>query len=106
MTTWSPSALPAGACGRGDRGRFADALRYVIGTEVPVPGGAHETLEDMAATSPPSPQPDLGAQSGRVHGAPCRRGLAPCDGPGRAAGCRIRPPSGVRLPARADDRAA
>ncbi|MFG3065093.1 D-tagatose-bisphosphate aldolase, class II, non-catalytic subunit [Streptomyces sp. NPDC048231] len=35
-------------------GGFAGALRYVIGTEVPVPGGAHETLEDMAATSPPS----------------------------------------------------
>ncbi|MEU9381234.1 D-tagatose-bisphosphate aldolase, class II, non-catalytic subunit [Streptomyces sp. NPDC048279] len=33
-------------------GDSADALRYVIGTEVPVPGGAHETLEGMAATSP------------------------------------------------------
>jgi D-tagatose-1,6-bisphosphate aldolase subunit GatZ/KbaZ len=33
-------------------GDSAGALRYVIGTEVPVPGGAHETLEDMAATSP------------------------------------------------------
>jgi D-tagatose-1,6-bisphosphate aldolase subunit GatZ/KbaZ len=35
-------------------GGSAGALRYVIGTEVPVPGGAHETLEDMAATSPPA----------------------------------------------------
>ncbi|MFD8724660.1 class II D-tagatose-bisphosphate aldolase non-catalytic subunit [Streptomyces sp. NPDC059629] len=33
----------------GDR---AGTLRYVIGTEVPVPGGAHETLEGMSATSP------------------------------------------------------
>ncbi|MDQ0771953.1 D-tagatose-1,6-bisphosphate aldolase subunit GatZ/KbaZ [Streptomyces aurantiacus] len=33
-------------------GDSAAALRYVIGTEVPVPGGAHETLESMAATSP------------------------------------------------------
>ncbi|MFE5141381.1 D-tagatose-bisphosphate aldolase, class II, non-catalytic subunit [Streptomyces fagopyri] len=33
-------------------GDSAAALRYVIGTEVPVPGGAHETLEGMAATSP------------------------------------------------------
>ncbi|MEU1532897.1 D-tagatose-bisphosphate aldolase, class II, non-catalytic subunit [Streptomyces fagopyri] len=35
-------------------GDSAAALRYVIGTEVPVPGGAHETLEGMAATSPPA----------------------------------------------------
>ncbi|MFD8421677.1 D-tagatose-bisphosphate aldolase, class II, non-catalytic subunit [Streptomyces sp. NPDC059466] len=33
-------------------GGSVNALRYVIGTEVPVPGGAHETLEGMAATSP------------------------------------------------------
>jgi D-tagatose-1,6-bisphosphate aldolase subunit GatZ/KbaZ len=33
-------------------GDSAGALRYVIGTEVPVPGGAHETLEDLAATGP------------------------------------------------------
>lgn len=33
-------------------GRSAAALRYVIGTEVPVPGGAHETLDGVAATSP------------------------------------------------------
>ncbi|MBV2352811.1 D-tagatose-bisphosphate aldolase, class II, non-catalytic subunit [Streptomyces sp. J2-1] len=33
-------------------GPAALGLRYVIGTEVPVPGGAHETLEGMAATTP------------------------------------------------------
>ncbi|MER5200362.1 D-tagatose-bisphosphate aldolase, class II, non-catalytic subunit [Streptomyces sp. NPDC002755] len=33
-------------------GDSAAALRYVIGTEVPVPGGAHETLAGTAATSP------------------------------------------------------
>jgi D-tagatose-1,6-bisphosphate aldolase subunit GatZ/KbaZ len=27
-------------------------ILYVIGTEVPVPGGAHETLEELTATSP------------------------------------------------------
>jgi D-tagatose-1,6-bisphosphate aldolase subunit GatZ/KbaZ len=27
-------------------------LRYVIGTEVPVPGGAHETLEELQPTTP------------------------------------------------------
>lgn len=30
----------------------AERLRYVIGTEVPVPGGAHETLEHVTPTSP------------------------------------------------------
>ncbi|MEU9977084.1 D-tagatose-bisphosphate aldolase, class II, non-catalytic subunit [Streptomyces sp. NPDC051014] len=33
-------------------GDSAGTLRYVIGTEVPVPGGAHETLDGMSATSP------------------------------------------------------
>ncbi|RPE46996.1 tagatose-bisphosphate aldolase noncatalytic subunit [Streptomyces sp. Ag109_O5-1] len=33
-------------------GDSAGTLRYVIGTEVPVPGRAHETLEGMSATSP------------------------------------------------------
>lgn len=28
------------------------ALRYVIGTEVPVPGGAHETIDTLAPTTP------------------------------------------------------
>lgn len=35
-------------------GGSADTLRYVIGTEVPVPGGAHETLDGMVATRPRS----------------------------------------------------
>lgn len=30
----------------------AEQLRYVIGTEVPVPGGAHETLHQLTPTSP------------------------------------------------------
>lgn len=29
----------------------AGGLRYVIGTEVPTPGGAHETIDDLAPTS-------------------------------------------------------
>ena len=47
-TRWSPSeqrAAAAGGRGDGAGGRAADAPVYVIGTEVPVPGGAHETLD-------------------------------------------------------------
>lgn len=33
-------------------GRDRDRLGYVIGTEVPVPGGAHETIDSLAPTSP------------------------------------------------------
>ncbi|MFI9081934.1 D-tagatose-bisphosphate aldolase, class II, non-catalytic subunit [Streptomyces sioyaensis] len=33
-------------------GRSAASLRYVIGTEVPVPGGAHGTLDGVVPTSP------------------------------------------------------
>ena len=36
-------------------GDSAGTLRYVIGTEVPVPGGAHETLEGCARSSPTNP---------------------------------------------------
>jgi D-tagatose-1,6-bisphosphate aldolase subunit GatZ/KbaZ len=32
-------------------GGVASELRFVIGTEVPVPGGAHETLQDLAPTT-------------------------------------------------------
>jgi len=31
---------------------LASEVRYVIGTEVPVPGGAHETLEELQPTTP------------------------------------------------------
>ncbi|HAU4282282.1 TPA: tagatose-bisphosphate aldolase subunit KbaZ [Citrobacter freundii] len=36
-------------------------LVYVIGTEVPVPGGAHETLTDLAVTTPDSARATLQA---------------------------------------------
>lgn len=36
-------------------------LAYVIGTEVPVPGGAHETLMELAVTSPQAAQKTLQA---------------------------------------------
>ena len=36
-------------------------LTYVIGTEVPVPGGAHETLNELAVTSPQAAQQTLRA---------------------------------------------
>ncbi|MGV4119374.1 tagatose-bisphosphate aldolase subunit KbaZ [Citrobacter freundii] len=37
-------------------------LVYVIGTEVPVPGGAHETLTDLAVTTPDAARATLQAQ--------------------------------------------
>lgn len=36
-------------------------IRYVIGTEVPVPGGAHETIEKLAATPPDAARATLAA---------------------------------------------
>jgi D-tagatose-1,6-bisphosphate aldolase subunit GatZ/KbaZ len=36
-------------------------LVYVIGTEVPVPGGAHETLTDLAVTTPDAARATLQA---------------------------------------------
>lgn len=43
MRVAEDAAAAAGRCG---------ALRYVIGTEVPVPGGADETIEELVPTSP------------------------------------------------------
>ena len=39
---------------RAAAGRGAGRLSYVIGTEVPVPGGAHETIGTLAPTTPDS----------------------------------------------------
>lgn len=36
-------------------------IRYVIGTEVPVPGGAHETIDRLAATPPAAARATLAA---------------------------------------------
>jgi D-tagatose-1,6-bisphosphate aldolase subunit GatZ/KbaZ len=38
-----------------------DAVRYVIGTEVPVPGGAHETIDTLAPTPPDAARATLDA---------------------------------------------
>ena len=35
-------------------------LVYVIGTEVPVPGGAHETLTELEVTTPDAARATLG----------------------------------------------
>jgi D-tagatose-1,6-bisphosphate aldolase subunit GatZ/KbaZ len=43
----------------GPEGR--EALSYVIGTEVPVPGGAHETLDGVTPTSPQAARDTLAA---------------------------------------------
>lgn len=40
---------------------IADDLVYVIGTEVPVPGGAHEQLNDLAVTTPQAAKATLEA---------------------------------------------
>jgi D-tagatose-1,6-bisphosphate aldolase subunit GatZ/KbaZ len=38
-----------------------EAVRYVIGTEVPVPGGAHETIDTLAPTPPDAARATLDA---------------------------------------------
>ncbi|MDU7619664.1 MAG: class II D-tagatose-bisphosphate aldolase, non-catalytic subunit [Escherichia coli] len=44
------------------REHFGEAdLEYVIGTEVPVPGGAHETLSELAVTTPDAARATLEA---------------------------------------------
>lgn len=44
------------------REHFGEAdLVYVIGTEVPVPGGAHETLSELAVTTPDAARATLEA---------------------------------------------
>ena len=40
---------------------LAGAIRYVIGTEVPVPGGAHETIDALAPTPPEAARATLEA---------------------------------------------
>jgi D-tagatose-1,6-bisphosphate aldolase subunit GatZ/KbaZ len=41
----------ASLASRAEQGASADDLVYVVGTEVPVPGGAHEALEKLTPTS-------------------------------------------------------
>jgi D-tagatose-1,6-bisphosphate aldolase subunit GatZ/KbaZ len=52
-------------------GGSASELRYVIGTEVPVPGGAHETLDELAPTTARAARATLG----RHHQAVAEQGL-------------------------------
>lgn len=42
------------------------AVRYVIGTEVPVPGGAHETIDALAATPPAAARATLDAHRAAI----------------------------------------
>ncbi len=53
-------------------GGLASELRYVIGTEVPVPGGAHETLEELQPTTAHAARATLA----RHHQAVDEQGLA------------------------------
>ena len=50
-------------------GDAADAPAYVIGTEVPVPGGAAEDLHDLAATSPAAMRATLDLHRARFEAA-------------------------------------
>lgn len=50
-------AAERSAAGAGTAGR----VRYVIGTEVPVPGGAHETIDRLAVTPPAAARQTLEA---------------------------------------------
>lgn len=43
------------------------SVRYVIGTEVPVPGGAHETIDALAPTSPAAARATIEAHREAVH---------------------------------------
>jgi D-tagatose-1,6-bisphosphate aldolase subunit GatZ/KbaZ len=42
----------------------ADRLRYVVGTEVPIPGGARETIATLTPTSPDAARATLAAHAG------------------------------------------
>ncbi len=59
MTSWLNAARLAKVAEETCREHFGEAdLVYVIGTEVPVPGGAHETLEsELAVTTPDAAAP-------------------------------------------------
>ena len=48
--------------------RDPSAVRYVIGTEVPVPGGAHETIDALAPTPPDAARATLAAHRGGLRG--------------------------------------
>ncbi|MEO5854155.1 MAG: D-tagatose-bisphosphate aldolase, class II, non-catalytic subunit [Nocardioides sp.] len=50
-------------------GRHKDRLGYVIGTEVPVPGGAHETIDSLAPTSPTNARATIEAHRAAFVGA-------------------------------------
>jgi D-tagatose-1,6-bisphosphate aldolase subunit GatZ/KbaZ len=51
------------------RPRGDDAAVYVIGTEVPVPGGAHETLGELQPTSPDAARETIRAHRAALEGA-------------------------------------
>jgi D-tagatose-1,6-bisphosphate aldolase subunit GatZ/KbaZ len=61
-----PDAVVAGRAARllaaaEDAAPDAGAVRYVIGTEVPVPGGAHETIDALTPTPPDAARATLDA---------------------------------------------
>ena len=73
---------------------------YVIGTEVPVPGGATEELHELAVTDAARPlRATIDAHRKAFARSGARGGVAARDRAGRAAGRRVRPSQGHRLPA-------
>jgi len=54
--------------GRAEQEASADDLVYVVGTEVPVPGGAHEALEELTPTSADAARATLAAHDDAFSG--------------------------------------
>ena len=78
---------------------------YVIGTEVPTPGGAAEDLETLAVTTPSAVTVTLEAHRKAFLEAGHRRGLGTGGRAGGAARRGVRSPQGDRLRARESPRA-
>ena len=76
-----------------------EAPVYVIGTEVPTPGGATEDLATLAVTTPQAAAATIEAHRAGVRPRRARGGLAARGRARRPAGRRVRPSQGHRLPA-------
>ena len=81
-----------------EKARSEDDLRevvYVVGTEVPVPRGAQETISALTPTAPTQHAPPLPSTTPPSPGSV--PGLRPGDRPRGAARRRVRPSAGLRL---------
>ena len=73
---------------------------YVIGTEVPIPGGATEALDHLEVTSPAAAVETVAVHRSCLRRARPRRRLRPSHRRRRPAGRRVRQRLGRRLPTR------